>query len=266
MNSLFAIVETCLNESDLETKFKLVNNIDELWQAGDLSLDNITEPHLIAIPGRPMKPLLVETRDLPKRRIGSDEGLVVLYHALAHIEFNAINLAADAIYRFRDMPRRYYTDMIKVMVEETRHFLLIEKHLASLGKKYGDYPAHNGLWKMAIKTADDILSRLAMVPRTLEARGLDVTPGIRDRLKSAGDEKGADILNIILHDEIGHVAIGNHWYHFICQQRELDPVKTYHSLLEKYFPGKLRGPFHIQARKQAGFTDEELLLLEQISI
>lgn len=189
------------------------------------------------------------------------EGRATLIHALAHIELNAIDLALDIVWRFAGMPDDFYRQWVQVAQEEALHFTLLSEHLRGLGFKYGDFPAHDALWQMAEKTKGDILARLALVPRTLEARGLDASPPIRAKLVGAGDTRAGEILDIILRDEIGHVAVGNRWYRWLCTQRGLDPVATYPMLAEKYQAPRLRGPFNIEARKAAGFDDAELKAL-----
>ncbi len=217
------------------------------------------------VPGRPAKPELVPPAKVPRRRLGSTQGRAALVHAIAHIEFNAINLALDAVYRFREMPHRYYGDWISVAADESRHFLLLENRLRELGFEYGDFPAHNGLWQMAVNTDHDCMVRMALVPRVLEARGLDVTPGMIKRLQSAGDTKTVNILRIILEEEIGHVDIGSRWFTWWCSQRALDPEQTFMELLERYYGGVVRGPLNIDARRRAGFSSAELENLERIS-
>lgn len=189
------------------------------------------------------------------------EGRAAMIHALAHIEFNAINLALDAIWRFPSMPRGYYTDWLRVAAEEALHFSLLSGHLKTLGFAYGDFSAHNSLWDMAEKTADDVLARIALVPRTLEARGLDASPAVRAKLAQAGDDAAAAILDIILRDEIGHVAIGNRWFRWLCESRRLEPVSTYAALAAQYKAPQLRGPFNLEARRAAGFSESELAAL-----
>ena len=214
-----------------------------------------------AIPGRPPKPELVDPLDLPKRSMRTIEGRAALIHALAHIEFNAINLALDAIWHFDDMPENYYRDWLKVAAEEAYHFSLLNAHLHTLGFEYGSFAGHNSLWEMVDRTSDDVLARMALVPRTMEARGLDASPALRNKLSQAGDMEAADILSIILHDEIGHVAIGNAWYNWLCQQRKLEPISTFESLCKEYSAPKLRPPFNLEARRKAGFSEAELALL-----
>ncbi len=192
----------------------------------------------------------------------TEEGRAALIHALAHIEFNAINLALDAIWRFPGMPEAFYADWLQVAGEEAYHFWLLASHLQALGFAYGDFPAHNSLWDMAEKTQADILARIALVPRTMEARGLDAAPPVRNKLAQAGDRAAAEILDIILRDEIGHVAIGNRWYGWLCEQRGLDPIATYARLASEFKAPVMRGPFNMEARRAAGFTDDELALME----
>lgn len=213
------------------------------------------------IPGRPIKPTLVAPLQLPKRSMRTIEGRATLIHALAHIEFNAINLALDAIWRFDNMPENYYTDWLKVAVEEAYHFSLLNAHLQTLGFHYGDFAGHNSLWEMVDRTKDDVLARMALVPRTMEARGLDATPSTRNKFAQVGDLRMAEILDIILRDEIGHVAVGNVWYNWLCNERNLEPIATFKSLCVEYGAPKLKPPFNLEARRSAGFSEAELALL-----
>ncbi|WP_404935585.1 ferritin-like domain-containing protein [Paraburkholderia sp. DHOC27] len=213
------------------------------------------------LPGRPERPELVEPRKLGRRSMQSPEGRAVLLHALAHIEFNAINLALDAVWRFPGMPVAFYTDWLKVAAEEAHHFSLLIERLAEFGHAYGDFPAHDGLWDMCERTRGDVLARMALVPRTLEARGLDASPPIRARLQQAGDHASAAILDVILRDEIGHVLIGNRWFRHLCEAGALDPHITYTRLAGQYHAPRLRGPFNFEARRDAGFDEAELAAL-----
>ena len=210
------------------------------------------------IPGRPARPVLVSPAELRNRSVATVEGRAILLHALAHIEFNAINLALDAVWRFPGLPVSFYRDWAGVAREESFHFRLLEAHLARLGHDYGDFPAHDGLWDMAERTREDLLARLALVPRTLEARGLDACPLVRHKLASVGDQEGAAIIDIILRDEIGHVALGNKWYRWECARRGIDPVSAYARLAQDYRAPKLKGPLNMKARLAAGFAPEEL--------
>ncbi|VVD93274.1 ferritin-like domain-containing protein [Pandoraea terrigena] len=218
------------------------------------------------IPGRPAVPRLVSPRELKHRAVTSVEGRAALLHALAHIEFNAINLALDALWRFDGLPAEYYDDWLQVAAEEAYHFSLLAAHLTTLGEPYGYgcFPAHDGLWEMARRTSGDWLARLALVPRTLEARGLDASPPIKAKLASAGDAAGAAILDIILRDEIGHVAVGNRWYRWGCARAGCDPIETYARLASQYGAPRLRGPFNLAARRAAGFGDDELAALQAL--
>jgi uncharacterized ferritin-like protein (DUF455 family) len=214
------------------------------------------------LPGRPERPLLVHPSQLKTRAVGTLEGRAGLIHALTHIEANAINLALDMVWRFANMPNRFYLDWWQVAQEEALHFELLNAHLNQMGFAYGDFPAHDGLWDMAERTKGDLLARLALVPRTLEARGLDATPAVRHRLVSVGDLGAAKILDIILRDEIGHVAIGNRWYRHLCDARKLDPIDTYATLAQRYQAPILKGPFNLVARRAAGFSEAELSALQ----
>lgn len=215
------------------------------------------------IPARPEKPVLVAPNEVKQRSVNTIEGRAALIHALAHIELNAIDLACDLVWRFPDMPEKFYVQWLNVAQEEALHFSLLRDHLRSMGFEYGDFPAHNSLWEMAEKTKHDILARLALVPRTLEARGLDASPPIKAKLVKAGDQRAGEILDVILRDEIGHVYVGNRWYRYVCEQRGLDHVATYDELAEKYRAPKLRGPFNVEARRKAGFDDAELEALSR---
>ncbi|AQG99169.1 hypothetical protein A9R05_10305 [Burkholderia sp. KK1] len=213
------------------------------------------------LPGRPARPELVEPSSLKRRGMQSEAGRAVLLHALAHIEFNAINLALDAVWRFPSMPVDFYLNWLMVAAEEAHHFTLLSARLAEFGHAYGDFPAHDGLWEMAQRTRADVLARMALVPRTLEARGLDASPPIRKRLAQAGDHASAAILDVILRDEIGHVLIGNRWFRHLCDGEGLDPHTTYERLAAQYHAPKLRGPFNFEARRDAGFDEAELRAL-----
>ncbi len=213
------------------------------------------------LPGRPARPMLRPPKEVPTRTPFTPEGLAALLHAITHIEFNAINLALDAVWRFAGMPEDFYRDWLRVADEEATHFGLLRAHLQSLGFDYGDFDAHDGLWTMCVKTQDDITARMALVPRTLEARGLDATPLIQAKLRKAGTPqalRAVDILDVILRDEVGHVAIGNRWYGWLCQQQGLEPIAHYRVLVRRHEAPRLRPPFNEAARRAAGFSTEEL--------
>jgi uncharacterized ferritin-like protein (DUF455 family) len=228
-------------------------------RAGEVQIDpteQIAEPE--GLPGRPALPKLVPVQQVAQRSPFTLAGRAALLHAIAHIEFNAVNLGLDAVWRFAGMPEKYYLDWLQVAGEEAFHFGLLRDHLATLGHAYGDFDAHDGLWRMTDATKHDIVARMALVPRTLEARGLDATPPLQAKLQRAGDAAAVAILDVILRDEIGHVAIGNHWYHWLCQREGLDPAALYPDLVKRYEAPRLRPPFNVAARKAAGFTDAEL--------
>ncbi len=227
-----------------------------------LDVDALLQP-TCPLPGRPPRPELVAAKDVPRRSPFTPEGRAALLHSVAHIEFNAINLALDAVWRFAGMPRDYYRDWLLVAAEEATHFSLLREHLrVNLGHDYGDFPAHDGLWSMTQKTAGDITARMALVPRTLEARGLDATPPMQAKLAAAGDHRAVEILAVILRDEVGHVAIGNHWYRWLCDRDGLDPVAHYAVLTARHGAPRPRAPFNFDARRRAGFTADELAALD----
>lgn len=243
--------------SDVDAKLQAV---ELLPSTGSLDLSAIYTSSF-PIPGRNVRPVLVPPTDVPRRSLRTLEGRAALIHSLAHIEFNAINLALDIIWRFAGMPEAFYRDWLKVAQDEARHFSLLNQHLQTQDFSYGDFAAHDGLWLMAEKTADDLLARLALVPRTLEARGLDVNVPMRNKLQQAGDKAAAAILDLILRDEITHVAISNRWYDYLCSQRQLSPHEYYRQLLLQYQAPPVRGPFNLEARLAAGFAAEELQAL-----
>ena len=255
---LFAASCRCLSLSDPEDKGVAVRELAAAHADGRVHFDQDYPVRPIGPPGRPERPVLVAAAQVPRRRLGSREGRAALVHAIAHIEFNAINLALDAVYRFRDMPAAYYRDWLSVAVDEFRHFLLLQERLRSLGMTYGDLPAHNGLWEMAEKTADSCLLRMALVPRVLEARGLDVTPGMITRLGAAGDDETVAVLEVILAEEIRHVAIGTRWFRHCCDRQGLEPAATFLDLLTTHYATPPRGPFNLDARYAAGFSQPEM--------
>jgi uncharacterized ferritin-like protein (DUF455 family) len=249
----------CLLEPDPRTKAAGVATMAQAFADGLLGLDSgAALADSTSIPGRPLRPELVHPRLVARRSMATVEGRAGLVHALAHIEFNAVNLALDALWRFPGMPDAYYADWLQVSKEEAFHFTLLADHLATLGHAYGDFTAHDSLWEMVENTKGDVLARMALVPRTLEARGLDAIPPLRKKIAQAGDLEAAAILDIILRDEVGHVEIGNRWYGFLCQARGLELRATYDALVVQYRAPVLKGPFNLEARRRAGFTEEEL--------
>lgn len=262
MTSLFSAARSCLDARGPEEKAALTAEAARDWSAGRLRLADEAAVEPIGEPGRPERPRLVPPRELASRGLGSAEGRAALIHAVAHIELNAIDLAWDAVYRFRGLPDAYYADWVQVAREEAYHLSLMRERLQALGRDYGDLPAHNGLWEAARLTAGDPLRRMALVPRVLEARGLDVTPGMIERLRAAGDPGTAAYLGVILRDEVGHVAVGSRWFRYLCAQRQLDPTPTYLGLVEAEMRGVIRGPLNREARRAGGFSDAELQGLE----
>jgi uncharacterized ferritin-like protein (DUF455 family) len=252
----------------------LQSSIPEKKVALALELSELSAAHLIAnadwnevlqatecLPGQPQKPSLMQHLDVPQRSIHTPLGLAGLVHSVCHIEFNAINLALDAVWRFAGMPAPYYADWLRVAAEEAHHFSLLRAQLQSMGHDYGDFPAHTGLWDMVERTQFDIVARMALVPRTLEARGLDATPPMQAKLRKVGTPdalKFIEILDIILRDEVSHVAIGNHWYRWLCARDGLDPIAYFRQLCSQHSAPRVRAPINEEARRLAGFTDDEI--------
>jgi len=259
MTDLHTAAKRCLDAVDPAEKLRLTQVTWRAFEAGELRPDPASPPpEPIGPPGRPERPRLVNARQVPQRGLGSPEGRAALVHAVAHIEFNAINLAWDAVYRYRDKPMAYYRDWASCAHDEARHFAMLSGRLAELGHAYGDFDAHDGLWAMAEKTALDDTARMALVPRVLEARGLDVTPGMIERLRHLGDHGTVAILEVILREEVAHVAAGTRWYRHCCERDGIDPIEHFFDLLRDYMGVSLRGPFNLPARREAGFVEAEL--------
>ena len=236
-------------------KLRLTHAAAGAWAAGAIGEVGTAAPP--RRPARPARPALKAPREMPRRRSGrSESGRKALFHALAHIELNAVDLAWDLIARFtgEDLPRAFYDDWVAVADDEARHFALLSQRLTALGAAYGDLPAHDGLWEAAEETAHDLLARLAVVPLVLEARGLDVTPGLIAKLETAGDAQGAAMLRVILEEEIVHVAAGKRWFDFLCAKRGLAPAPTWRALVRRHFKGALKPPFNTEARRAAGLA------------
>jgi len=267
MTDLHAAAKRCLDACNPAEKLRLTHATWAAFQADELQASTASPaPEPIGAPGRPDRPSLVPQRQVPHRGLGTPDGRAALVHAVAHIEFNAINLAWDAVYRFRGMPAEYYRDWASCANDEARHFALLAERLRELGHAYGDFDAHNGLWEMAEKTAHHDTARMALVPRVLEARGLDVTPGMIERLRAVGDEHTIEILEVILREEVAHVASGSRWFRWCCERDGVDPRETFLDLLHDYMGRNLRGPFNRPARLQAGFDDDELDQLTALAL
>jgi len=263
--NLFEATLRCIEIADPFQKAVESRRLYQRWCADELNAESLNEPIRIPNPGRPEKPNLVSPINVPKRGFKSKLGLIRLAHAITHIEFNAINLALDAVYRFRRMPDDFVSDWLQVASEESSHFLMLAHYLEINGACYGEYAAHNGLWEMALKTDHDVMVRMALVPRVLEARGLDVTPGMIAKLSSVGEQSLVNILEIIHREEIGHVLIGTRWFNYACQQRGLSPRIIFTELLHEYMQGAIQGPFDHDSRIQAGFSEDEMRQLVEMS-
>lgn len=209
-------------------------------------------------PARPARPELLDPRDVPRRRPGSPTGRIALLHAVAHIELNAVDLHWDIIARFTDqpMPLGFYDDWVKAADEESKHFNLMADCLEALGSHYGALPAHAGMWRAAADTAADLHGRLAVVPMVLEARGLDVTPGMIDLFRKAGESGPVEALEVIYAEEVGHVAYGSKWFNWLCGRDGSDPKEVFHRLVRHYFHGTLKPPFNEEKRADAGLPPD----------
>jgi uncharacterized ferritin-like protein (DUF455 family) len=267
--SLRAQALQALCTSDPTQKVVATHALFEAWQAGRAHLDTVEDlapDATTPLPGRPAQPVLIAPVDVPQRSPFTPDGFAMLLHAVAHIEFNAINLALDAVWRFPDMPANYYTDWLQVAHEEAIHFGLLRSHLQSLGHDYGDFAAHNSLWEMCVRTQHDVTARMALVPRTMEARGLDATPPMQARLRKVGTPaalRAVEILDVILRDEIGHVAVGNRWYGWLCARQGIEPLAHYRRLAREHSAPRLKPPFNEPARRAAGFSEAELAAMHE---
>lgn len=261
--SLAAAARAVLTCGDANEKARLGQRVAADWWTGALPLTAPDDAPMPDRPARPDRPELLSHRDMPKRTFKGERGRFATLHALAHIELNAIDLAFDMAGRWANagMPRDFHDDWIKVGDEEAKHFLALQGRLAAMNGQYGDLPAHNGLWEAAEETRFDILARLAVVPMVLEARGLDVTPGMIEKLRSAGDDDSAGVLEMIYHEEQRHVAAGVRWFGYLCEKQGLVAEVTFHQLVRKHFRGLLKQPFNTEARDQAGIPPDFYLPL-----
>lgn len=258
-NSLHQAAAKALAMCDPADKCAATHDMRAARAAGRLCVEaGPDDPRPLTVPGRPARPELVAPEHLKQRKPVTPEGHAALIHAIAHIEFNAINLALDCIARYRSFPDDFHDGWLRVAAEEAEHFSMLRARLHDLGHDYGDFPAHNGLWDMACRTAHDPLARMALVPRVLEARGLDATPVIMNKLRGIGDEATMAILDIILRDEVGHVALGDRWFRSLCAERGLEPEATYLALMDDFEAPYPQPPLHEAARLQAGFSPAEI--------
>lgn len=250
--------------ADSQEKCARVVALQERWRMRELSRSGISSAGRIVDPGRPLRPELVSPNQVPRRSPHTVHGRAALVHAVTHIEFNAINLALDCALRFSVEGDDFVTQWLSVAHEESLHFGLLCARLSALGYAYGDFSAHNGLWDMAVKTDDDFLARMALVPRLLEARGLDATPMIQAKLRQVGDMETLEILDVILRDEIGHVAIGDKWFRVECARRGLEVEEAFRGLIATFGALPPRPPLNIEARLAAGFSAEEIKSFETL--
>ncbi len=269
MKNLYQEAKNCFLSADPDEKLALSLAIAGDWDAGLLEWqegDSLAydAPLQLNQPGHLQKPELVEVSKLKNRGFKSIQQRASLIHALAHIELTAVNLSWDSIYRYRGLPRDYYADWVQTAREETQHFYMLRQSLRDMGYDYGDFPAHNELWQMAVNTADDLMARMAIVHRVLEARALDVVPFSVEKFRTIGDAKTADALIIIANDEIGHVNSGSRWFRYRCEQEQVDADKMFFTLLKKYLNSTPRGPFNREARMKAGFSHFEMQELERL--
>ncbi|TAK61135.1 ferritin-like domain-containing protein [Methylobacter sp.] len=263
MNNVFEFAEAFFRQANVDEKLALTHQAWQAYIAGELTFISDRPVLQIDQVTFPEKPELLAPRQMPRRKLTTADGVAAFFHAIAHVEFVAIYLAWDILYRFRGMPKEFYQDWLRVADEEAQHFVLIRTHLRAMQIDYGDLPAHSGLWDHAKDTADDLPGRLAMVPRCMEARGLDVTPALIEKFRILGDDASVAILTRILTDEVGHVELGSKWFKFVCRQRGFEAEATYRELIDQYYVGgKPKGPFNRELRKIAGFSDAEIDWLE----
>jgi len=249
-----------LAANDLNQKLNQVQAIYESFKSHQIKIDSKSDiKHTYHLPGAPSKPDIVAPRLVEKRSASTQQGKLIFIHALAHIEFSAINLALDIIWRFKNLPEQFYSDWLQIAYEEKTHFNLLNSYLKKFDLAYGSFNAHNSLWEMAERTSHDLIHRLALIPRTMEARGLDVTPSIIEKFKQQRDDDIAEILQIIYEEEIRHVSVGNIWYRWACDTQKLDPHETYKNLLVTYDIELNYQKLNKEARYKAGFLKEELI-------
>ncbi|MEI7840086.1 MAG: ferritin-like domain-containing protein [Methylococcaceae bacterium] len=264
MPNIFDYAEKALHNPDCEQLLALTHEAQRLAMNGELNFESLNSVRLIENVRFPERPILLPPRDMPKRKFTTPAGLAAFFHAIAHVEFVAIYLAWDIIYRFRNLPEEFYRDWLRVADEEAQHFSLLRGRLQKSDIDYGDLPAHSGLWDLAQHTAHDILIRLALVPRNMEAHGLDVAPPLIEKFKQVGDDDAVAILTRILNDEVGHVALGSKWFNQLCEEKGVNAERHYQRLLLAYYDekgGHLKANFNRELRRAAGFSESELTWL-----
>lgn len=266
MESLRQRIYQCLLESDALTKVSMTECLyRDLRSTEPDSSFNEESTFPIEVPGYPSNLELVSPAKVKQRKLSSPEGKAALIHAIAHIEFSAMNIAWDAVYRFPNMPKAFYSDWAQVALEEAKHFTMLNRYLNDLEHEYGDFPAHSGLWEVTHSTSQNVLHRMALVPRVFEARGLDVTPAITEKFRAIGDSRMVEILDIIYAEEVSHVEIGTRWFHYCCEREGVDPESTFQHLVSEHLKGVIRKPINSSARRSAGFTEPELDWLNAVA-
>jgi len=258
MKNLYEQAKSCFLMADPDEKLAKTLDWVSDWESKRLEWTEGSPAIYLEQPGRLNKPEIVAQRDLPRRRLGSVEGKASMVHALAHIELTAVNLSLDAVYRYRDMPREYYNDWILAAGEEATHFFALREQLNSLGFEYGDFPAHEELWQMAINTEHDLMHRMGVTHRIFEARALDVVPLTIKKFENVGDKDMIKVLNMIANDEIGHVSAATRWFRYRCEQNQLDPDTTFLQLIKQYVKAPLKKPINVDLRRQSGFSEYEI--------
>lgn len=262
MKNLYQEARHCFLLSDPDEKLNASLEVAGAFQAGQLEWKEGAIAENLTMPGRLDRPLLVSPDLVPRRGFGTVVRRAALIHALAHIELTAVNLAWDCIYRYRGMPREYYQDWASAAADEAKHFFALRARLRAMGFDYGDFAAHDELWESAMQTAGDLVDRMGILHRVYEARALDVVPKTLEKFQTIGDLKTAAVLATVANDEVRHVGAGTRWFRYRCEQKGVDPDVMFFGLLKKYMSRSPKGPFNREARSKAGFSDNELALLE----